>query len=53
MNQFSPSKYATLDWMKEQEKNLQYVAVTRAKYKLTYITDVPTRNKREVETEEQ
>jgi superfamily I DNA/RNA helicase len=53
MNQFSPSKYATLDWMKEQEQNLMYVAVTRAKYKLTYITDVPTRNKREVETEEQ
>jgi superfamily I DNA/RNA helicase len=45
MSQFCPSKYATLDWMKEQERNLQYVAVTRAKHKLTYITDVPTRTK--------
>jgi superfamily I DNA/RNA helicase len=29
-----PSKFAKKDWQVEQEKNLAYVAVTRAKYKL-------------------
>lgn len=32
-----PSKWARQDWQKEQEKNLQYVAVTRAKRELYYI----------------
>lgn len=33
-----PSKYATQDWQLEQETNLQYVAITRAKSELYYIT---------------
>jgi superfamily I DNA/RNA helicase len=49
MSQFQPSKYAVLDWMKEQEKNLSYVAITRAKNKLVHITDCPTRGNREAE----
>ena len=49
MSQFQPSKYAVLDWMKEQEKNLSYVAITRAKQKLIHITDCPTRGNREAE----
>ena len=32
-----PSKYATQDWMMQQEQNLQYVAATRAKSTLSYI----------------
>ena len=32
-----PSRYATTDWMLEQERNLFYVAVTRAKDTLIYI----------------
>lgn len=32
-----PSKYAKLPWMQEQEKNLYYVAVTRAKKELYFI----------------
>lgn len=51
MSQFQPSKYAVLDWMKEQEKNLSYVAITRAKHKLIHITDCPTRKSTET-TEE-
>ena len=31
------SKYARLDWQKEQEKNIEYVAVTRSKEKLVYM----------------
>jgi len=34
-----PSKHAKKDWEKEQEKNLQYVAYTRAKSLLGFITD--------------
>ena len=34
-----PSKYAKQDWEIEQEKNLKYVAITRAKSVLGYITD--------------
>lgn len=49
MSQFQPSKYAVLDWMKEQERNLSYVAITRAKNKLVHITDCPTRNSRDAE----
>lgn len=49
MAQFQPSKYAVLDWMKEQEKNLSYVAVTRAKNKLIHITDCPARGNKEAE----
>jgi len=32
-----PMRYAKQDWEKEQEKNLEYVAITRAKKKLMYI----------------
>ena len=32
-----PSRYATTDWMLEQERNLYYVAITRAKNSLIYI----------------
>ena len=34
-----PSKYAKLPWQIEQENNLQYVAFTRAKTTLGFITD--------------
>jgi DNA helicase-2/ATP-dependent DNA helicase PcrA len=34
-----PSKYAKQDWEIEQERNLEYVAITRAKSLLGYITD--------------
>jgi superfamily I DNA/RNA helicase len=33
-----PSRFATTEWMLEQERNLRYVAVTRAKQELIYIT---------------
>lgn len=33
-----PSKFATQEWMLEQENNLMYVAITRAKDYLGYIT---------------
>lgn len=34
-----PSKWAKKDWEREQEQNLIYVAYTRAKHKLCFITD--------------
>ncbi len=34
-----PSKFAKLEWQKEQEKNLQYVAYTRAKKLLAFVND--------------
>lgn len=34
-----PSKLATQDWEKEQEQNLMYVAYTRAKYKLGFVSE--------------
>lgn len=33
-----PSKYAKLPWMQVQESNLAYVAITRAKTRLSYIS---------------
>ena len=32
-----PSRYATLPWQYEQEQNLKYVAITRAKRELIYV----------------
>lgn len=32
-----PSKYATQPWQYEQEQNLKYVAITRAKSSLVYV----------------
>ena len=34
-----PSKYANKDWEKEQEKNLEYVAYTRAKKSLIFLSE--------------
>ena len=34
-----PSKYAKLPWQKEQERNLEYVAYTRAKTTLGFVND--------------
>jgi superfamily I DNA/RNA helicase len=35
---YMPSRYAKLPWQQEQEKNLIYVAITRAQHTLYYIT---------------
>lgn len=37
-NLYMPSKYARQDWEKVQERNLEYVAVTRAKRELVEVT---------------
>lgn len=34
-----PSRLATQDWEKEQEQNLMYVAYTRAKYELGFVSE--------------
>lgn len=36
-NKLMPSKWAKRPWQKEQEKNLMYVAYTRAKFELAFI----------------
>ena len=38
--EFMPLKNVQLDWEKEQEQNLHYVAITRAKSNLSYIPDL-------------
>lgn len=49
--QFMPSKYARKDWQIQQERNLAYVAVTRAKKELVEVDVVPNgqRNKKKEE----
>ena len=37
MNKYSPSKWARNEWEIEQERNLCYVQVTRAKQHLTIV----------------
>lgn len=46
-SQFSPSRYATTEVAKEEEENLIYVSITRAKHKLIRLTDVPSRRSKE------
>lgn len=36
-SEYMPSKWASLPWQQEQERNLQYVAVTRSKGELIYM----------------
>ena len=38
--EFMPLKSVFLDWEKEQEENVHYVAITRAKENLNYIPDI-------------
>lgn len=45
-DQFMPSKYAKMPWERQQELNLQYVAVTRAMNTLVFVTDVPSKIER-------
>ena len=39
--QFMPSPFTKTDWEAQQEKNLIYVAVTRAKHQLLEVTNIP------------
>ena len=52
MAQFVPSKYAVTKEQLEQEKNLKYVATTRAIENLVHITDVPTRSNKPQDQED-
>ena len=40
-DQFMPSRYAIQEWQRVQEKNLIYVAVTRAMEELIEVTHMP------------
>ena len=39
--QFMPSKFAKKQWQKDQERNLIYVAVTRAMTELVEVCEIP------------
>ena len=41
LHRYMPSPYARKDWQVQQEQNLAYVAVTRAKKILVYLNDSP------------
>lgn len=43
-DKYMPSKWAKRDWQKVQERNLIYVAITRAKFNLTYLSSNGWRN---------
>lgn len=43
--QFMPSPYAKQDWQKDQERNLIYVAITRAMNELVELTEYPEKEK--------
>lgn len=45
-----PSKYARQQWQREQESNLAYVAITRAKRELYYVTSEVLRGEECLET---
>jgi len=47
-----PHPMARTDWSIEQEKNLKYVALTRAKQELTFVTD-PSARQKETDRREQ
>jgi superfamily I DNA/RNA helicase len=47
-----PSRYAKQDWQKIQESNIAYVAVTRAKLELYYITSKVLRESAQLERSE-
>lgn len=46
MPSLMPSKYAKLDWEKANERNIQYVAFTRAKKTLNFIEESPEDKKK-------
>jgi ATP-dependent exoDNAse (exonuclease V) beta subunit len=40
-----PSPWAKQEWEKDQEKNLIYVAITRARHTLVEVTNMPDERK--------
>lgn len=46
-DELMPSKYAKKDWEKEQEKNLMYVAYTRAKKSLIFNSEFEFKPKKD------
>ncbi len=48
-----PSKHAKLDWERTQERNLMYVAYTRAKNNLGFITDFDAYSKKGINVNKQ
>jgi superfamily I DNA/RNA helicase len=52
VNQHMPAFFATQDWMLEQEDNLLYVAITRAKIDLIYVDLPSSRRQQEGKVEE-